>query len=466
MRSLSSFASAPRSSSSRSSRSSRAASLLLSSLAGLAGLAGCGDDRAAEPTGDTIRATVMVPEAYRTAPFDEPQVLDIPAGYEIGVIARIPGARFMALTPDGDLLVSRPGTFGSGDPSRDGKIFRVRTTGSGVNASSVVTEFSSGLRMPHDLVFTEIDGTTYLYISESHQVVRAVYQDGDATLRPTEVIVPNLPDNFSGELQGRYGHSLKNIAIGGGKLYTSVASTSNADPSDVTAQPPRAAIFVSELDGQGKRVFAEGLRNAEGLDFAPDGELWAVVNHRDNVAFPPGHANEGQIDQLYVNNHPAEPFTRVRDGANYGWPYCNPNPDSPSGMTDLPFERDWQNNADGRVDCAQMERISKGIQAHSAPLGVTFLHDSSFSAKYKNGAVTALHGCWNCSVLVGYKVSYFPWENGTAGEERDFISGWRAHPVTNFVWGRPVDAIPDADGNLIVSDDFTGTLYRLSPAKN
>ncbi len=443
------------------SSSSTVVAPLLGALVTLAAAAACGDDRAPAPPAGTIRAPVIVPQAYRAAPFDEEQVLDIPPGYQISVIARVPGARFLALTPEGDLLVSRPGTYDSGDPAKDGKIFRVRTTGEGAAASSEITEFSSGLRLPHDMVFTEIGGTTYLYISESHQIIRAVYRQGDATLGATEVIVPDLPDNFTGELQGRYGHSLKNLAIGGGKLYTSVASTSNSDPADVLASPPRAAIFVSELDGTNKRVFAEGLRNAEGLAFAPDGQLWAVVNHRDNVAFPPGHAAEGQIDQLYVNDHPAEPFTQVKDGANYGWPYCNPNPDF--GMTDLPFERDWQTNAAGQIDCSKMERISKGIQAHSAPLGLSFLHDSSVPEEFRSGAVTALHGCWNCSVLVGYKVVYFPWENGAPGDERDFVSGWRANPVTNVMWGRPVDAIADAKGNFVISDDYSGTLYRLSP---
>lgn len=431
-------------------------------LASVISLPACGDDLPSDPKEPyTVRVKVIVPEEYRTAPFAEEQVLNVPDGYTIGVIARIRGARFLALTPDGDLLVSRPGVYQAEDPDDEGKIFRVHTTGTGLSAHSEVTEFSTGLRMPHDMVFTKIGDTTYLYISESHQVVRAVYHAGDATLGPTEVVVGNLPDNYTGELRGIYGHSLKNIGIHDGKLYTSVASTSNADPSDVTAAEPRAAIYVSDLEGRGKRLFAEGLRNAEGLTFSPDGDLWVVVNHRDNTRYPPGHALQGQLDQLYVNNHPAEPFTKVRDGGNYGWPYCNPNPDG--GLIDLPYDRDWETNADGHVDCSKMDRVSRGIQAHSAPLGVSFLHDSAVVGPHKNGAVAALHGCWNCSVLVGYKVVYWPWTENGPGEERDFITGWGVSPATGLTWGRPVDIIADAEGNLIISDDYQGTIYRLSP---
>jgi len=430
----------------------------LALLVSAVGLSACGDDRSADPPpGATVAVVVEVPAAYRTAPFDRDRILYVPPGFTVRVMARLPGARFMALTPEGDLLVSRPGTYNSGDPASDGKIFRVHPEADG---TSTITEFSSGLRLPHDLVFTKIGDTTYLYISESHEVIRAVYREGDATLGATQVVLPGLPDNFTGELQGRYGHSLKNIAIGGGKLYLSIASATNADPSDVTDTPKRAAIYVSELDGSGRRLYAEGLRNAEGLALAPNGELWAAVNHRDNTAFPPGHPSEGQYDSLYIDDHPAEPFTRVKDGANYGWPYCNPNPDF--GMTNLPFDADWETNRDGQVDCSKMERISKGIKAHSAPLGLSFLQGSSFDAEYRDGAVVALHGCWNCTKLIGHKIIYFPWNNGAPGDERDLVTGWVTDPVALERWGRPVDAIADDRGGLVISDDFSGTIYRVS----
>jgi glucose/arabinose dehydrogenase len=428
----------------------------------LVGLSACGDDEEdpPPPPGSAIRVKLDVPAAYRTSPFNEDRYLDVPPGFAVSVVARVPGARFMAITPDGYLLVSRPGEFDTGDPAKDGKIFLVKPQADGTSA---VTEFSSGLRKPHDLVFTEIDGKDYLYISESHQVIRAIYNDGDATLGATEVVLPGLPDNYTGELRGNYGHALKNIAINDGKLFLSVASATNADPSDVTAAFKRAAVYVSDLEGDGLRLFAEGVRNAEGLDFAPNGDLWVVINHRDNLPFPPGHAREGQKDQLYINDHPAEPFTRIRDGANYGWPYCNPNPEF--GMTDLPYERDWENNRDGQVDCATMDKVNKGIKAHSAPLGLSFLHDSSFPEAYRNGAVATLHGCWNCSVLIGHKVIYFPWKDGAPGDEEDLVSGWVPDPTNFQRWGRPVDAIPDRDGNLLISDDYSGTIYKLSYKK-
>ena len=139
-----------------------------------------------------------------------------------------------------------------------------------------------------------------------------------------------------------------------------------------------------------------------------------VINNRDNIAYPfhndwngDGSDDYGKVMQTYVDNHPPDEFTRVRDGGNYGWPFCNPNPDSPSGMNDMPFDRDVQQNPDGtRLDCNTADRINKGIQAHSAPLGLTFLQGTNAPAAYRDGAVVPLHGSWNRSPH-GYKVVVF-----------------------------------------------------------
>jgi glucose/arabinose dehydrogenase len=41
------------------------------------------------------------------------------------------------------------------------------------------------------------------------------------------------------------------------------------------------------------------------------------------------------------------------------------------------------------------------------------------------------------------------------------VTGW-LNDETQQVWGRPVDVIPDLDGNLLISDDESGTIYKLS----
>jgi glucose/arabinose dehydrogenase len=402
--------------------------------------------------GTLSRVKVEVPADMRTGLLAQDRYLNVPSGYAISVYARVSKARFLAVTPDGHLLVSQPST---------GNIVLVRNVPGG---SPAVSNLVSGLRSPHDMVFYAENGTTYLYIAETNQINRYVYNAGQLTGR--QVIITGLPDASNPELRGAYGHPLKNIAVDGRtkKLYVSIASTCNACVEDTISNPKRGSIYQYNLDGSGGRLYAEGIRNAEGLAFVPGtSDLWVVINNRDNIRVPdPNSPNYGKIVPEYVDNHPPEPFTRVRDGGNYGWPFCNPNPDG--GMDNMPYDRDVELNADGRrLDCNSLDRINKGIQAHSAPLGLTFLQDTNFAAEFRNGAVTALHGSWNRTRRTGYKLVYFPWnsQTQTPGAEADFVTGWVDDNTQNY-WGRPVDMVVDASGAMFISDDNSGTIYKLT----
>jgi glucose/arabinose dehydrogenase len=406
--------------------------------------------------------TVQVPPSYQSAPFNTSRTLNTPSGFTPSVYARIGGARFLAVTPSGDLLVSQPGS---------GSVKIVRPNGT---ATPSVSDFVTGLNRPHDMVFHTIGATTYLYLSESNQIDRYVYVNGDTTAHGRQIVVANLPSASSPELHGAYAHELKNIAIDTNhKLYISIASATNADPSDTTATPKRAAIYQYNADGTGGRLFAQGLRNAEGLAIVPGtpSNLWVCVNNRDNIGYPfhndwdsDGSDDYGKVMSSYVDNHPTEEFTHVRDGGNYGWPFANPNPDTASGVDNMPFDLDVQNNANGGHGAAtSFDRISKGIQAHSAPLGLTFLVGTTFASQYRNSALIALHGSWNRTQKTGYKVIYFPWATATQtpGAQSDFVTGW-LDSATQNAWGRPVDTAVDAAGNLFISDDASGTVYKLT----
>ena len=409
----------------------------------------------------SVTVPVEVPAAMRSAPFNVGRTLTVPPGFGVGVYARVPGARFMAVAPNGDLLVSNPGA---------GKVVLVRPGANG--AGPRVSDWASGLYKPHDVVFHTLGGQTYVYVAEGDKIARYRYADGDATGQGRQVVVAGLPSASSPELGGAYGHELKNIALAGGKLYVSVASTCNVCTSDTESDPVRGAIYEYNADGTGRRLYARGLRNAEGLAFVPGtSTLWAAVNNRDNVAYPyhrdfdgDGRDDYGRVMQAYVDNHPPEEFTRVRDGGNYGWPFCNPDPETPNGVDYMPFLRDVEMNANGsRLDCGAADRISKGIQAHSAPLGLTFLQGTAAPEPFRAGALVALHGSWNRSTKAGYKVVHFAWDAaaGLPGSETDFVTGWA---TADNQWGRPVDVAVAPDGAVYVSDDYSGTVYRVAPS--
>jgi hypothetical protein len=188
-----------------------------------------------------------------------------------------------------------------------------------------------------------------------------------------------------------------------------------------------------------------------------------AVNNRDDIAYPfnDGSGNYGRVFSSYVDNHPPDEFTRVRDGGNYGWPFCNPNPDTPNGLVDMPFDRDYQMNAGGAVDCSTMDHINLGIQAHSAPLGLTFFQNTTAPDAYREGAAIGLHGSWNRTQKTGYKVAFFPWDALTQlpGGQIDLVTGW-ADAFSN--WGRPVDVAVDPAGAILISDDQAGAIYKLT----
>ena len=405
---------------------------------------------------------VGVPSTFRSSPFDRDRYLQVPRGFQIEVVSRIPGARFLRSTPEGGLLVSQPST---------GRIWWISATPADTNSPVLA---ASGLRLPHGMVFTEAGGKTYVYVSESNEISRFQYDTNSHTLLHKEVVVPNLPDTSRAELRGSYRHELKNLAISPDRhLYVDIASSTNSDPRDTTSDPVRCAIYRYDLDGGNRTLFAKGIRNAEGLDFVPGTNvLWAVVNGGDDIRFPfhrswkgTGSDDYGKRIAGYVDNHPPDTFIHVKLGADYGWPFAEPDPDSPGGLDNMPLDPSYENNPEwSKYPESRFNRSDKGIQAHSAPLGMAFLQETKLPEWLRNSAAVAYHGSWDRSRKTGYKVVIFPWTSQQRpGNQVDLVTGW-LDEQSQRVWGRPVDVKPAADGkSLFISDDHSGTIYQLRP---
>ena len=101
------------------------------------------------------------------------------------------------------------------------------------------------------------------------------------------------------------------------------------------------------------------------------------------------------------------------------------------------------------------------MQAHSAPLGMTFLsRATTFPAAYRGDLLLAFHGSWNRSTPTGAKVIRVHVANGRPTGEEDFITGWQG--TDGKRWGRPADLVVASDGSVLVSDDAAGAIYRVS----
>jgi len=189
------------------------------------------------------------------------------------------------------------------------------------------------------------------------------------------------------------------------------------------------------------RVFASGLRNPVGMDLEPVTKtLWTVVNERDRLG-----------DELVPDF-----LTSVKDRSFYGWPYSY-----------------FGQNEDPRKKGERPDLVAKAVVpdfalgSHVAPLGMVFYQGTSFPMKYRGGAFIGMHGSWNRSELVGYKVVFVPFENGKPkGEIQDFLTGFIADEGASEVYGRPVDVAVLPDGSLLVTDDRGGKVWRVSVADN
>ena len=345
------------------------------------------------------------------APSADLSTIRLPSGFAIELFARDLGyPRFMTLDPRGTLLVSVPRAgrvIALPDDNRDGR-------------ADAVVPVVEGLELPHGLAF--LDGQ--LYVAETGRVLRFDYDPATrrASGGPT-VIVPDLP--------ARGSHWTRTIAIGPDRrLYVSVGSSCN---SCEERDRRRAAIYRYDVDGRAAGPFATGLRNAVGIAFRPGAaELWATVNGRDWLG----------------EDRPSEYVTRVDEGGFYGWPYCHW---TPAGLAPDP-------DLGGGDHCKAARRPSLLYQAHAAPLGLAFYTGSQFPPEYRGDLFVALHGSWNRSVPVGYKVIRVRL-GGAAPVVEDFATGWL---VGGRPWGRPVDLAVAPDGALFLSDDNLGAVYRIT----
>jgi glucose/arabinose dehydrogenase len=422
------------------------------------------------PNAANVRMTnvrLTVPAANRSGVFASAHSLSLPQGWTAEVWALVNAVRFETWTPEHDLLVSAPG---------NGTV-TLLTPRSGTSAAPPAQRtIVSGLDSPQGLAFDRIGGHEVLYVAESDEVDRYVWTGAGVGTRT--VLIRGLPDTQPAQDDV---HTLKDVVVGADHtIYVDVGSSSNASPRTSWHGIPRASVLAYHPNGKLERVWATGVRNGDGLSFAPDGSLWTAVNERDQISYPFHHAYGASSDPYnqvivgYVNNHPPDEVARLTAGRDLGWPYCDPDPDVHTGAADtrfrytnLPFTRDAQTNPNGaRLNCGKLAPLQVGLPAHSAPLGFHFLNGSKLPAPWSDGAVVAGHGSWDRHPPRPPVVYWMPWSQShhTLGAPRVIVSGLQEPNGSR--WGRLADAVPGPDEALYVSDDQAGAIYRIVPTSH
>lgn len=341
--------------------------------------------------------------------------LYLPEGFTISEFAKnIPSARFFTFDDKDTMYI--------GTKNND-KIYAVSDTNNDGVAESVNT-IDSGLNVPHSV--TIYNGDLYLAEQDKISVYRQIQPNGKFTKK--EILINNLP---SGNVLQGGGHTTRTIVIGPDqKMYVSIGSSCNVC---VEKDMRRATIMQYDLDGKNGVVYASGLRNTVGFMFW-NNKMYGADMGRDQIG----------------DDIPPEEINIIEQNKDYGWPYCYGTKIS---NPEFKGKKAYCNTTVAPV--AQM-------QAHSAPLGIASLNSAAqnkWPKTFRNGFLVAFHGSWNRTTPTGYKIV---WVDLNQDEPRvfNFLTGWLEKNAK--AWGRPVGLGFDNKGNLYISDDKQGIVYKVS----
>lgn len=386
--------------------------------------------------------------------------LKLPPGFKSVVVAEKLGqARHIVVNSNGDVYVKL-------ERLKDGKgIVRLRDT----NGDGIADE---------KFAFGNYGGTGiaikngYLYASSDEEVYRYKLNSNQ------EVENPDKPEVIVTGLVNKHQHSSKSIVLDDqGNIYVNIGAPSNAcQVTDRTAGSPgqmpcpiletAGGIWQFKADklnqsyAEGIR-YATGLRNVVGLDWNKSmNELYVTQHGRDQLSqLHPDKFNNEQNAEL-----PAEEFFIVKKGMDFGWPYCFYDPIQKKKLLNPEY------GGDGKTEalCGTKEKPLFAFPAHWAPNALLFYTGDKFADKYKNGAFIAFHGSWNRSPLKqgGYNVVFLPMKDGKPNGEyeifADDFAGGEENLTPAKAKHRPCGLAMGTDGSMYISDDKSGTIWKIS----
>lgn len=382
-------------------------------------------------------------EASPTLPPDEAATrLHVPDGFTLNTyFSGLYTPRLMTIGPDGLLYVAEQGA---------GAVIRLPDA-NGDGVADERQEVADGINQPNNMEWH--DGS--LYVATGNRILRFTDHNGDGDMLDAgekEVVTNQLP--ITGD------HFTRTLHFGpDGKLYVTAGSTTNIEiESDrrhgsIMRFNPDGSIpadnpFAQDPDEKRRAVWAEGLRNSVDFLFLPDGRLWADHNGSD---------------ELGDDVPPEEVIIEIQKGKHYGWPYCY-TPILGVVPPDTVDAHDQRMPFDDRLsDCSQATPALFTDLAHQAPLGTALYNKSAFPAEYQGSIFIAYHGSWNSTQTRDCKVQQIVVKDGKPVDSRPFVTGFRdsQDQQCGSAWGRPAGVAVGIHGELFISDDQNGNIYRV-----
>jgi glucose/arabinose dehydrogenase len=350
--------------------------------------------------------------------------LNLPEEFEIMVAAEgLKRVRFMAKSPDNRIFVTD--MFNLAD-NRRGAVYILEDFDERTGKFGKVTPYLTRLRNPNSICFhADGSGNMWFYLALTDQLVRYRYRNGDNAPQGRPQVLAEFPDYGLGYKYGGW-HLTRTVAFGpNGKLYVSVGSSCNACEEK---EEIRATVIEMNPDGSNRRVYAKGLRNAVGMKWV-GAQLFATNMGADHLG----------------DNKPSDTIYVVKEGLNYGWPYCYQQ--QSRIYADPQFKSSPKN-----ISCRNIPQAYAAFAAHSSPLGLEYFDSGTSSANLKGYFLVALHGSSDHKMNRGHVIARV--KKGGRGE--DFISGFLQNGT---VHGRPADIMRLGPDAFLFTDDHAGVVY-------
>ncbi|MBP9669890.1 PQQ-dependent sugar dehydrogenase [Candidatus Woesebacteria bacterium] len=329
--------------------------------------------------------------------------VNVPEGYAISYFAKnVPGARSLALGSNGVVFV---GT------RSEGVVYALEDSDGDGRANNRYV-VASGLNNPNGVVYHE--GS--LYVAEIHRIIKFEGIDSAYKTKPSaKVIYDQLPKDTH--------HGWRYMAMGpDNKLYLGIGAPCNVCEN----KDPYASISRLNLDGTGFEVVARGIRNTVGFTWDANGDLWFSDNGRDMLG---DDVPSDELNKMTTSN------------SHFGFPYCHDGTVADPKFNGKP--------------CNDFVSPALSLSPHAAALGIKFITDDKL--------LIAEHGSWNRKTPIGYRLMSVDVSGGKASNYQVFADGWLGKD--GKAMGRPVDLAVMSDGSILISDDLSGTIYRLTQVK-
>ncbi len=386
--------------------------------------------------------------------------LSLPENFGAVIVADDLGkVRHMAVRKNGDLYVMLR------SKASEGGIIALRDTTQ--NGQADLIEYFGDFQGTGMQIYED-----YLYFSTDTSVHRYPLSDN-------ELVPSGNPETVVSDFAFETQHADKTFTIDNqGNLYVNIGAPSNAcQEQDRTKGSPGqdpcpllenyAGIWkfkanqTNQTAGQDGERFATGIRNAIAIHWNPISQnLYALQHGRDQLSqFYPDLYTQEESAQL-----PSEEFLLVKEGADFGWPYCYYDHLQEKKVLGPEYGGDG-GEAIGR--CADKDQPLMGFPGHYAPNDLIFYQGEAFPEKYRQGAFIAFHGSWNRAPQEqeGYNVVFVPFagEKPSASWEvfADGFAGVDPIRSPRNAEHRPTGLVEAPDGSLYVSDDAGGRIYRI-----